>query len=148
MQLRATILRAGKTAAGVVIPDEFLAALGSSRHPRVRVTVRGHTFRSSIASMAGRFMLPMSVDVRRNAGVAPGDEVDLEIELDTEPRQVDVPADLAEALATDGAARERFETLSYSNQRRVVMPVESARTEETRRRRVERAVADLREGRA
>ena len=147
MQLRATILSAGKTAAGVVIPDEFLAALGSSRHPRVRVTVRGHTFRSSIASMAGRFMLPMSVDVRRSAGVAPGDEVDLEIELDTEPREVDVPADLAVALAADGVARERFETLSYSNQRRVVMPVESARTEETRRRRVERAVADLREGR-
>ena len=147
MRLRTRIEQTGKTAAGVVVPDEIVAGLGSGRHPRVRVTIGGYTFRSSIASMGGRFLLPMTADTRGRASVAAGNEVDLDIELDDEPREVEVPADLAAALDRDKAARRRFGALSYSNQRRIVIPIESAKTEETRRRRVERAVADLRDGR-
>ncbi len=148
MLLRAKILAAGKTAAGIVVPDDFVAALGPSRHPRVRVSLNGHTFRSSIAVMRGAFMLPMTAATRDQTGVAAGDEVELDIELDLDPRVVDVPADLAAALAADETAKRAFEALSYSNQRRLVIPIESAKAEDTRSRRVEKTVAGLREGRA
>lgn len=147
MQLRARIERTGKTTAGVVVPDEFVAALGSGRHPRVRVTLGSYTFRSSIASMGSRFMLPMTAETRDHAGVAAGDEVELDIELDGEAREVEVPADLAAALNRDDAARRRFEALSYSNKRRLVIQIESAKTEETRQRRIEKTVAALHDGR-
>lgn len=146
MRLRARIESSGKTTAGVVVPDDFVAALGPSRHPRVRVTVGGHTFRSSIASMGGRFMLPMTADTRSRAGVAAGDEVDLDIVLDEEPREVEVPADLVAALEGDAAAKRAFDALSYSGKRRLVIPIESAKSEETRRRRIERTVAGLHDG--
>jgi bifunctional DNA-binding transcriptional regulator/antitoxin component of YhaV-PrlF toxin-antitoxin module len=148
MQLRATIESAGKTAAGIVVPDEFVAALGSSRHPRVRVTLGTYTFRTSIASMGGRFMLPMTAETRDHAGVAAGDKVELDIEVDDEPREVAVRADLAAALDRDDAARRNFEALSYSNKRRIVIPIEGAKTEATRQRRIEKAVAALHDGRA
>ncbi len=148
MRLRARIHSTGKTAAGVVVPDEFVEALGAGRHPKVRVTVGAYTFRSSIASMGGRFMLPMTAETREHAGVAAGDEIDLDVEPDTEPRHVVVPDDLASALAQDEAARRAFDALSYSNKRRLVIPIESAKTADTRRRRVEKTVAALGEGRA
>jgi len=148
MLLRAKILAAGKTAAGIVVPDDFVAALGTSRHPRVRVSVNGHTFRSSIASMGGVFMLPMTAATRAQTGVAAGSEVEFDIELDLDPRVVEVPADLAAALTADAAAKRAFNALSYSNQRRLVIPIESAKADDTRRRRVEKTVAGLREGRA
>lgn len=148
MRLRAKIESTGKIAAGIVVPDEFVAALGSSRHPRVRVTLGSYMFRSSIASMGGRFMLPMTAGTRDHAGVAAGDAVELDIELDDEPREVEVPADLAAALDRDDAARRHFDALSYSNKRRLVIPIESAKTEETRQRRIEKSVAALHDGRA
>ncbi len=147
MLLKARVLSAGKTAAGVVVPEEFVAALGSGRHPRVRVTVRGYSFRSSIAFMGGRFMLPMTAETREHAGVACEDEVELDIEIDNEPREVEVPPDLASALKQDEAARRFFEALSYSNKRRVVEPIQAAKAAETRARRIEKATAGLRAGR-
>ncbi len=146
MQLRARIKATGKTAAGIVVPDAFVAALGPSRHPAVRVAIAGHTFRSSIASMGGVFMLPMTSETRAAAGVAAGDEIDLDIELDTQPREVAVPAGLRAALDQDGAASRAFDGLSYSNKRRLVIPIDLAKSEETRRRRIEKTVAALREG--
>lgn len=148
MRLRTTIKAAGKTAAGVVVPDELVAALGPSRHPKVRVRLGNYSFRSSIASMGGVFMLPMTAETRARAGVAAGEEVDLDIELDTEPREVAIPADLAAALAADEAARSAFERLSYSGKRRLVIPIEAAKADETRRRRIAKMVADLGQGRA
>ena len=147
MRLKARVLSSGKTAAGVVVPEEFVAALGSGRHPRVRVTVRGYSFRSSIAFMGGRFMLPMTAETRERAGVAREDEVELDIEVDNEPREIEVPADLASALEQDDTARRFFEALSYSNKRRVVEPIQAAKAAETRARRIEKAMAGLRAGR-
>ena len=146
MRLHARIMATGKTAAGIVVPPEAVASLGPSRHPPVTVTIGSYTFRSSIASMGGVYMLPVTAETRAGAGVAPGDEIDLEIALDTKPREVDIPADLASALDADPPARRFFEGLSYSNKRRVVIPIESAKGADTRQRRIEKAVATLHRG--
>jgi hypothetical protein len=145
MRFRATILATGKTAAGIQVPDEVVAALGSSRKPAVRATINGYTYRSSVAFMGGVFMLGVSNDVRRAAGVEAGQDVDVDLELDTEPREIEVPPDLAGALATDDVARRAFEALSYSNKRRIVEPIVDAKTPETRQRRIDKAVEGLRE---
>jgi hypothetical protein len=147
MRFRTTILGAGKTAAGIEIPPEVVEALGTSRKPPVRVTINGHTFRSSVATMDGRFMVGVSNDFRREAGVSAGDVVDIDIELDTEKREVIVPPDLAAALAADEVAQRFFDGLSYSNKRRIVMPIDDAKTAETRERRIATSVAKLHEGR-
>jgi uncharacterized protein YdeI (YjbR/CyaY-like superfamily) len=96
--------------------------------------------------MGGRFMLGISADVREHADVAAGDVVDLNVELDTDPREVTVPADLQQALATDAHARTVFEGLSYSRKQRHVLSIEGAKTDETRQRRIGKAIAELREG--
>ncbi len=147
MRFRATIRLGGKTATGIQVPAEIVESLGSSRRPPVRVTINGHTYRTTVAVMGGQFMLPVSAEQRENAGVAAGDEVDVDIELDTEPREVTVPPDLAEALDGDADAKRFFEGLSYSHKRRHVLAIEDAKTAETRQRRVAKAVSMLREGR-
>jgi hypothetical protein len=148
VRLRVKIEGAGKTAAGIEIPPEAVASLGSSRRPAVKVTINGYTYRSSIASMGGRYMLGVSNDTRSRTGVAAGDEVDVDIELDTEPREVVVAADFARALDGDAAAKGFFEGLNYSNRRRIVTPIDEARTPELRERRIAAAVSRLREGRS
>ena len=113
----------------------------------MRVTINGHTYRSTVATMGGRFMLPVSAEHRTGAGVAAGDEVEIEIELDTEVREVTVPPDLQVALARDPDAGRFFEGLSYSQKRWYVLPIEDAKAEQTRQRRVDKAISMLREGR-
>jgi hypothetical protein len=146
MKFHATLLLGGKTATGIEVPPEVVAALGSSKKPAVRVTLNGYPYRSTIATMGGKFMLPVSAEVRAGAGIAAGDEVDVELELDTEKREVTLPADFAAALDQDAEAKTFFEGLSYSNKLRHVLAIEQAKTAETRQRRIEKAVAMLREG--
>jgi hypothetical protein len=148
MRIRVKIEGAGKTAAGIEIPPDVVASLGSNRRPPVRITINGYTFRSTVASVSGRYMVGVSNDTRSKTGVAAGDEVDVEIELDTEPREVVVPTDFAAALAGEPAAKRFFEGLNYSNRRRIVAPIDEARTPELRERRVAAAVGRLREGRS
>ncbi|HLE14597.1 MAG TPA: YdeI/OmpD-associated family protein [Anaerolineales bacterium] len=147
MRFRAEILLGGKTATGIRVPAEIVASLGPSKRPAVRVTINGHTYLSTVASMAGEFMLPVSAENRMSAGVAAGDEVDVDIELDTEPREVTVPPDFMDALNRDADARRFFDGLSYSHKRRYVLSIEDAKTAETRQRRIAKAVSQLREGR-
>ncbi len=147
MRFRTTILGTGKTAAGIEVPVEVVAALGPSRKPPVRVTINGHTYRSTVATMSGVFMVGVTNEFRRESGVAAGDTVDVDIELDTEKREVTVPPDLAAALAADPAAQAFFDRLSYSNKRRIVIPIDDAKTPETRERRIATSVDKLREGR-
>ncbi|WP_324275222.1 YdeI/OmpD-associated family protein [Blastococcus brunescens] len=137
----------GKTATGLEVPTEVVDALGAGKKPPVVVTLSGHSYRSTVAVMGGRYLLPLSAENRAAAGVAAGEDVEVGVELDTEPREVTVPEDLAAALAREEAAREAFEQLSYSNRRRHVMAIEDAKTPETRQRRITRAVETLREGR-
>ncbi|HEV7386650.1 MAG TPA: YdeI/OmpD-associated family protein [Phenylobacterium sp.] len=146
MKFRTTILEAGKTITGIHVPDEVVAALGPSRKPAVAVTLNGYTYRSTVASMGGRFMVGVSADVRAKSGVKGGDTLDVEIELDTAPRVLEIPADFAAALDAEPAAKVAFEALSYSNKRRHTMPIQDAKAPETRARRIEKSVASLRDG--
>jgi hypothetical protein len=146
MKFRGVVELNGKTATGIEVPAEVVVGLGPSKRPPVRVTINGYTYRSSVAPMGGRFLLSVSAQVRTGAGVAAGDEVDIDIALDTEPRAVTVPADLADAFERDPAARRAFDGLSYSHQQRYVLSIEDAKTAQTRQRRVDKAVSELRQG--
>jgi hypothetical protein len=143
MRFSTTVELGGKTATGMEVPPEVVEALGAGKKPAVRVTVGGHTYRSTVASMGGRFLLPLSAERRAAAGVAAGDRIEVDVELDTEPRTVEVPADLTAALDAEPAARARFDALSYSAQLRHVLAVEGAKAEATRARRVAGVVAGL-----
>ena len=147
MRFRTTIEQTGRTTTGIPVPESVVEALGMGKRPAVVVTVNGHTYRSSIASMDGAPMISLSAENRERAGVAGGDEVDVDVELDTSPREVQVPADLAAALDAAPDARSTFDRLSYSNKSWHVLQVEGARTDETRARRIARSVEALRAGR-
>ncbi len=147
MRFHTTILQGGKTATGIRVPDDVVAALGSGKRPAVSVTINGFTYRSTIAVMDGVYMVGVSAENRAGAGVAGGDEVDVDIELDTAPREVTVPEDFAAALDAEPAARRTFDGLSYSNKSWHVLQVTGAKTDETRQRRIAKSVEALREGR-
>lgn len=115
VSFRTRIELGGKTATGFAVPGEVVAALGAGKRPAVRVTIGGHTYRSTIASMGGRFMIPLSAENRTAAGVAAGDELDVHLVADTEPRTVDLPTDLADELARDQQARDFFDTLAHTH---------------------------------
>jgi hypothetical protein len=144
MRFRATLFLGGKTATGMKVPAEVVESFGRGKKPQVLVTINGHTYRSTVAVYGGEYMLPVSAEVRAAAGVAAGDELDVDLELDTAPRVVEVPADLAAALAADPAAKARFDGLSYSNQRQHVLALDGAKTAETRQRRLDKTLAALR----
>jgi hypothetical protein len=144
MKFHALIEGAGKTAAGIEVPAEVVTALGQTKRPPVQVTINGYTYRSTVATVSGRFMVGVSNEVRGKAGVAAGDEVDVEMELDTAPREVAVPPELAKELAADTATRQAFEALSYSKQRLLVDPVANAKTAKTRDRNIAKALRTLR----
>ena len=148
MRFNTTILQTGKTASGIQIPDEVIDALGAGKRPPVRVTLHGFTYRSTVAVMNGVYMVGVNAENRSAARVAGGDEVQVDIEVDTEPREVVVPADFHTALQGDSAARLTFDGLSYSNKRWHVLQVEGAKTAETRERRIAKSLETLRQGRA
>jgi hypothetical protein len=139
------ILTAGKTATGIQIPDDIITKLGSGKRPPVCITINGYTYRSTVAVMGGRFMVGVNAENREKARVAGGDEVDVEIALDTQPREVTLPTDFATVLNRQAKARKCFEGLSYSRQKALVQGIEGAKTVETRQRRIEKAIDDLRD---
>jgi Bacteriocin-protection, YdeI or OmpD-Associated/Domain of unknown function (DUF1905) len=147
MRFRTTLLLAGKTATGMEVPPEVVEALGGGRKPPVRVSLGGYEYRSTIAPRGERYLLGVSAENRDGAGVVAGDVLDVDLELDTEPREISLPADLAAELEGDRRAAEFFETLTYSQKRWYVLPIEQAKTVETRERRVGKAIGMLREGR-
>jgi hypothetical protein len=144
MKFRTTILQGDKTATGIRVPDDVMTALDAGKKPKVSVTINGHTYRSTVAVLGGRFMMGVSAEVRAAAGVAAGERVEVEMELDTAPREVAVPPALAKELAGDAVARQRFEALSYSKKRLLVDPIANAKTDETRQRNLAKAMAQLR----
>jgi Bacteriocin-protection, YdeI or OmpD-Associated/Domain of unknown function (DUF1905) len=148
MKFRTKIELGGKTATGFEVPKEVVASLGSGKKPAVRITIGNYTYRSTVASMGGRFMIPLSAENRTSAGVAAGDEADVDIELDLEPREVTVPIDFSEALEREEDAKRFFDGLSYSNKRRIVLSIEDAKTAETRQKRIAKAVVSLSECKA
>ncbi|MFD0369657.1 YdeI/OmpD-associated family protein [Streptomyces sp. NPDC059071] len=129
---------------GLEVPAEVVTALGGGARPPVTITVNGHSWKSRVALLRGRHLLGLSNANRRAAGVAIGDEVEVELELDTEPRVVVEPADFAQALDEDPAARAAYDRLAYSRRREHVHAIESAKRPDTRRRRIEKAIVTLR----
>ncbi|HEY4189321.1 MAG TPA: YdeI/OmpD-associated family protein [Candidatus Limnocylindrales bacterium] len=147
MRFRATLQLEGRTATGFRVPPEVVEALGGGKRPPVTVTINGYSYRNTIAVYGDVYMLGVSAEHRAAAGVSAGDELDVELQLDTAPREVEVPEDLAAALAGEPEARAFYDGLSYSNRRWYVLSVEGAKTAETRQRRVAKAVEMLRERR-
>ncbi len=147
VKFQAVVELEGKTATGIEVPAEVVDALGKGKRVPVVVTIGSYSYRSTIASMGGRFLLPLSAEHRAGAGVAAGDAIEVGIEVDTEVRRVAVPDDLQAALAVEPAANGYFGKLSNSNKSRIVLSVEGAKTAETRQRRIEKAIDALREGR-
>jgi len=146
MRFRTTLLSAGKTALGFEVPPAVVEGLGAGKRPPVLVTINGFTYRNTVAVYGGVYMIGVSAENRAQARVQGGDEVDIDLELDTAPREVDVPPELQAALDADPAARATFDKLSYSNKSFHVLQVTGTNNPETRARRIEKSIGVLREG--
>lgn len=147
MRFRTTIAgAAGKNATGIPIPADVLEALGGGKRPAVRLTLAGYRYRTTLGSMAGQVLAPLSAEHRTAAGVAAGDEVEVEIALDDAPRTTEAPADLVAALVGEPAAQATFDALAPSHRKEYVRWIEEAKKTETRAARVARAVDALRAG--
>ena len=146
IQFRAVLQPRGPAAA-VVLDDAQVAAVGEgARRFPVVATVNGYTWRTSVTRMGGEFLLGLNKEVRQGAGVEAGDEVDVTVELDTAPREVEVPEALAAALAADPQAKTSFEQMAFSHRKEYARWVAEAKQEETRQRRVQRALDMIRAG--
>ena len=143
MKFRTTLELGGKTATGFAVPAEVVAALGRGKRPPVVVQIGSYSYRSTVAAYGEVFMLPLAAEHREAIGAKAGDQIEVQLTLDTEPREVTVPADLAAALGAEPTADAAFKALSYSNQRAIVLSVEGAKAAETRARRIAKAVTDL-----
>jgi hypothetical protein len=144
---RAVIVQTGKSACGIQVPEAVVAALGGSKRPAVVVTLDHYTYRSTVAPMGGEWWVGVNADNRAASGLKAGDEVQVTLALDTAPRELDVPPELAAALDADPTAKGFFDRLSYSNRRVFTLSVEGTSNPETKARRVEKAIALMREGR-
>ena len=138
MRFHSIVQLGGKTATGIPVPAEAVESLGSSKRPLVSVTINGYTYRS----VRARGVHAPDQRPHTGAGVAAGDEVDVDIELDIEPREVTVPPDFADTLDRDADAKRFFEGSSYSQKQRHVLSIEEAKTTETRQRRIAKAVSE------
>ncbi len=144
MRFAASVVLGGKNATGIEVPAEVVQALGAGRQRvPVTVTIGSYSYRTTIAPVGGSSWIPLAAEHREAAGLAANDSVEVDLERDDVPRSVEVPADLAVALAAAPGAQAAFDALSSSDQRRHVLSVEGAKTDETRTRRVSRAVTDL-----
>jgi hypothetical protein len=146
MRFRTTLLSAGKTALGFEVPPNVVEGLGAGKRPPVLVTINGFTYRNTVAVYGGVYMIGVSAENRAAAKVKGGDEVDIDLELDTAPREVAVPPELRAALDADPAAKATFDKLSYSNKSFHALQVTGTTNPETRARRIEKSIAVLREG--
>jgi len=147
VRFRTTIQTTGKTTLGFEVPASAVEALGAGKRPPVTVTINGYTYRNSIAVMGGVYMIGVSSEHRGPAKVTGGEEIEIELALDTAPREVAVPPELAAALDADPAAKQTFDKLSYSNRSWHALQVTGTNNPDTRARRIEKSIAALREGR-
>jgi hypothetical protein len=137
-----TILQTGKNTAGFQVPEEIIEKLGSGKRPLVRVTINKYAYRSAVAVMDGKYMIGLSQEHRKAAGIQGGDEADITLELDLEPRTVEIPKDLKAALMK-AKALSAFENSAPSMKKEYVRQVEEAKAQETRERRIAKIVEKL-----
>ncbi len=145
LTFKTTLLQGKKTATGIVIPPEIIEKIGAGKKPPIKVTINGFTYRSTVAVMGGAFMVGVSAENRAGAKVNGGDKIEVTIELDTEERVVEVPADFQKVLNKNLVAKKNFEALSYSGKKLIIIPINDAKTEETRQRRIEKGSSALME---
>jgi hypothetical protein len=130
----------GMDATGIVVPDAVVEKLASGKRPKVAVTLNGYTYRSTVAVMGGKFMLPLAKAHREAAGVKPGQKVEVTLELDPAPREVEIPKDFAAALKKAGL-RAAFDKLAFTHRKEHVRAIEEAKAADTRARRIDKALA-------
>jgi hypothetical protein len=145
MKFKTTLFQTGNNT-GVEVPAEVVEQLGGGKKPAVTVTIGDYSYRSTVASMGGRYLIAFSADRRAETGLKGGDAIEVELVLDTAPREVEIPKDLGTALAGDAAAASFFESLSYSNKLKHVLSINDAKTPETRQKRIDKAMDILRSG--
>ena len=143
---RTKILQTGTNTAGIQVPEEIVQKLGAGKRPLVRVTVNGYTYRSAVAVMGGAYMISFSQEHRDRSGVQGGDEAEITLALDLEPRTVELPEDLKAALGSAGLL-DAFERTAPSMKKEYVRQVETAKAQETRERRIAKIVEKLSTGR-
>ena len=143
MKFRATLIPSGN-ATGVEVPVEVVKALGPEARPPVAVTINGHTWRSRVALMRGQRLIGISSANRAAAGIAEGDIVEVDLQLDRDPRDVLLPSDMADALSDAPEAKVAFDRLPFGLKRKHVAEIEEARRADVRHRRIARLVAALR----
>ena len=145
MKFKTKIVQSGNNT-GINVPEKVIESFNSGKKPPVIITLNNYTYRSTVAVMGGKYMVSLSSENRKNAGVSGGDELEVNIDLDTEPRTVELPPDFEKALNKNVAAKKIFESLSNSKKKYLVLPVLDAKTEETRIRRIDKAVELLKNG--
>jgi len=143
LKFSTVLLTAGKTATGIKIPDEIIEKLGGGKKPLVKITINNFTYRSAVAVMGGAYMVGVNAENREGAKVKGGDKIDVTIELDTEVRTIDIPAELQKALGKNAAVKKKFESLSNSKKKALTLPIANAKTDETRNRNIEKALRAL-----
>jgi hypothetical protein len=146
VKFKTTLLKGGKTATGIKIPPKIVEGLNSGKKPPIRVTINGYTYRNTVAVMGGDYMVGVSAEHRKGANVEGGDEIEVTIELDTEPREVEVPPEFQKILNKNSIARKNFDSLSYSKKKALIDPIKDAKSAETRERRIEKATSLLKDG--
>ena len=143
LKFSTVLLQAGKTATGIKIPPEIIGQLGAGKKPPVKVTINNFTYRSTVAVMGGNFMVGVSAENRVGAKVKGGDTINVTIEVDTEERVLEIPDIFNIALNKNIAAKKKFDSLSYSKKKALVLPVSNAKTDETRNRNIAKAMSAL-----
>ena len=142
MRFETTMFLSGNNT-GIEVPPEVVESFGAGKRPPVVVTVNGFEYRSTIAPMGGMFLIPYSSDKRAATGIRGGDPIVVDHELDTAPRTVDVPDDMAAALDATPGARVAWERLSPSHKKAHVTAIEGTKAAETRQRRIAKAIEAL-----
>ena len=140
-----TILQIGNNT-GIEVPEKSVEKLASGKRPAVTITLNGFTYRSTIAVMGGKFLIPLSAERRTKAKVKGGDRLEIALELDTAPREVELHDEFKKALDKDKKAKTFFESLSYSAKNGYALPIMQAKGDDTRSRRIEKALSDLKAG--
>lgn len=142
MKFKTKILQTGNNT-GIEVSEKILEKLGGGKKPLVIVTINNYTYKSAVGKMGNKFMISLSADNRTKAGVVGGETVEINLELDTEPRTIEIPADLKKELNKNKPAKANFEKLAPGKKKAIIVSLLDAKTEETRKRRIEKAIESL-----
>jgi Bacteriocin-protection, YdeI or OmpD-Associated/Domain of unknown function (DUF1905) len=147
MKFKTKIVQSGNNT-GINVPEKIIESLGAGKKPPVVITLKKYTYRSTVAVKNGLYMVSLSAEHRKNANVSGGEEVEINIELDTEPRTVELPPDFQKSLDKNKEAKNAFTKLAPSRKKAMVLSITGAKTEETKIKRIEKAINSLIQGKA